>query len=124
MSFTFQFDEQERYEFAYCYPYTYSTMQQYIHNLPLELVSHQVIGHTLQKRNLDLLTIGTGDRTVVVMARVHPGETPASFIMEGFLDFVTNQDCAHAAFLREKATLKIVPMLNPDGVALGNYRQA
>ena len=99
-------------------------MQQYIHNLPLELVSHQVIGHTLQKRNLDLLTIGTGDRTVVVMARVHPGETPASFIMEGFLDFVTNQDCAHAAFLREKATLKIVPMLNPDGVALGNYRQA
>lgn len=122
LSFTFQFDEQERYEFAYCYPYTYSTMQQYIHNLPLELVTHQVIGHTLQKRNLDLLTVGTGDRTVVVMARVHPGETPASFIMEGFLDFVTNQDCALAAFLREKATLKIVPMLNPDGVALGNYR--
>ena len=66
LSFTFQFDHQERYEFAYCYPYTYSTMQEYIHNMPIELVSHQVIGQTLQKRNLDLLTIGTGERTVVV----------------------------------------------------------
>ena len=103
-----------------------------------------MIGKTLQKRNLDLLTIGTGSRHVVVMARVHPGETPASFIMEGFLDFVTNSECALACFLREKCTLKgwigrqstilsklnnfgqfetkVIPMLNPDGVALGNYR--
>ena len=59
---------------------------------------------------------------LIVMARVHPGETPASFIMEGFLDFVTSHECALASFLREKVTLKVVPMLNPDGVALGNYR--
>ena len=32
--------------------------------------------------------------------RVHPGETPASFIMEGFLDFITNIECELASFLR------------------------
>jgi murein tripeptide amidase MpaA len=56
------------------------------------------------------------------MARVHPGETPASFIMEGFLDFISSPTCELARFLRSIVTFKIIPMLNPDGVALGNYR--
>ena len=45
------------------------------------------------ERNIDLLTIGSGERHIVVMARVHPGESPASFIMEGFLEFITSEDC-------------------------------
>ena len=56
------------------------------------------------------------------MARVHPGETPASFIMEGFLEFITSLECELASFLRSKVKFKVIPMLNPDGVALGNYR--
>lgn len=90
-------------------------------------------------------------RAVVVTARVHPGETGASWMMEGFLDFLLgDSDDARLlrdAFvfkvrkvLREKsrrlmrrripvgvyfcviALLEVVPMLNPDGVIVGNYR--
>tara|TARA_B110000285_G_scaffold215951_1_gene262782 strand:- start:876 stop:1169 length:294 start_codon:yes stop_codon:yes gene_type:complete len=36
------------------------------------------------------LTEGTFKKHVIVTARVHPGETVASFIMEGFIKFITS----------------------------------
>lgn len=57
----------------------------------------------------------------VISARVHPGEAPASLVMHGLLSFLTSSH-AKAAALRERAIIKLVPMLNPDGVFLGNYR--
>lgn len=36
------------------------------------------------------LTEGTPKKHIIVTARVHPGETVASFIMEGFLKFITS----------------------------------
>ena len=60
-------------------------------------------------------------KVVFIMARVHPGETPASFVIQGLLDFlVSSHDIA--ASLREFVVFKIIPMLNPDGVFLGNQR--
>jgi len=62
-----------------------------------------------------------GKRCIVISARVHPGETPASWMMRGFLDFITgNSD--EARTLRSQFVFKIVPMLNPDGVQFGNNR--
>lgn len=60
-------------------------------------------------------------RCVVISARVHPGETPASWMMRGILDFLTGES-AEARVLRSLFVFKIVPMLNPDGVAFGNNR--
>lgn len=53
--------------------------------------------------------------------RVHPGETPASWMMKGTLDFLTS-DCSQAQMLRQVYVIFIVPMLNPDGVIYGNNR--
>jgi murein tripeptide amidase MpaA len=52
---------------------------------------------------------------------VHPGETPASFVLEGILNFLS-QDTHQARVLLDSFVFKIVPMLNPDGVARGYYR--
>lgn len=41
--------------------------------------------------------------------------------MKGFLDFLTS-DSGPAKELRDKFIFKIVPMLNPDGVIVGNNR--
>ena len=54
-------------------------------------------------------------------ARVHPGETNASWMCRGALRFLTGPSPAAAA-LRERFVFKVVPMLNPDGVVLGNTR--
>lgn len=58
---------------------------------------------------------------VFVTARVHPGESNASYMVKGLIDYLLS-DCKEAALLRKKFVFKIVPMLNPDGVIYGNYR--
>lgn len=54
-------------------------------------------------------------------ARVHPGESNASYMMQGTLEYLVSDD-EGARYLRENFIFKIVPMLNPDGVTIGNYR--
>ena len=59
---------------------------------------------------------------IIVCSRVHPGETNASFIMQGFINFITSSTSKEAHDLRKRYIIKIVPMTNPDGVIVGNYR--
>ena len=60
-------------------------------------------------------------RAIVLTARVHPGESNSSFIMEGIIKFLTSNS-KEAKVLRQNYIFKIIPMLNPDGVIYGNYR--
>jgi len=52
---------------------------------------------------------------------VHPGESNASWMMRGVINYLISDD-PKAAFLRDTYVFKIIPMLNPDGVIVGNYR--
>lgn len=60
-------------------------------------------------------------RAIILTSRVHPGESNASFIMAGILEHLVSEEDG-AKFLRNNYVFKIVPMLNPDGVIIGNYR--
>ena len=60
-------------------------------------------------------------KSIILTARVHPGETNSSFIMNGVVEFLISDD-EKAEFLRNTFVFKIIPMLNPDGVIVGNYR--
>uniref|UniRef100_A0A8C9N4F8 AGBL carboxypeptidase 2 n=1 Tax=Serinus canaria TaxID=9135 RepID=A0A8C9N4F8_SERCA len=79
------------------------------------------VQNTLAGNTVPLLTITgpgstAGKRVVVVSARVG-----SSWAMRGFLDFLLSPH-KDAQLLRRLFIFEVVPMLNPDGVVVGNSR--
>lgn len=58
---------------------------------------------------------------VFVLGRVHPGECQSSYVVEGVLNFLARESEQRTRLLR-RFNVVVLPMLNPDGVFLGNYR--
>ena len=59
----------------------------------------------------------------MLSARVHPGEPPGSFLMEGFIRAIISP--SNAIIVQKLLTIAevhVVPMHNPDGVIIGNSR--
>ena len=61
-------------------------------------------------------------KAIFVTARVHPGETSASTVFEGFLKSLIEQ-CEYSPVLANYI-VHMVPCMNPDGVVCGNYRSS
>ncbi|XP_069888429.1 cytosolic carboxypeptidase 2 [Dipodomys merriami] len=136
LTWTIQFPhDQDTCFLAHFYPYTYTDLQCHllaIANNPVQsqFCKFRALCRSLAGNTVYLLTItnpsktpqeAAAKRAVVLSARVHPGESNSSWIMKGFLDFILS-DSPDAQILRDIFVFKVVPMLNPDGVIVGNYR--
>jgi len=90
------------------------------------IVKRKTLTESPGKNYVDMVTITNfkskkQKKIIFITARVHPGETPASFVCEGIINYLIGNS-EDAAKLRDYFVFKIVPMLNPDGVINGNYR--
>ncbi|XP_055899492.1 cytosolic carboxypeptidase 2-like isoform X28 [Biomphalaria glabrata] len=136
MTWTIQFKhDRDTVYFSHCYPYTYTDLQNYLLDLtndPIKsrICKQRVLCRTLAGNLVYVITITSASqnpedmkhkKAVVVTSRVHPGESNSSWMLKGFLDFVTSSS-PDAKLLRDSFIFKVVPMLNPDGVIVGNYR--
>lgn len=59
---------------------------------------------------------------IVINSRSHPGETSSSWVTDGLLEMLVSDEKYHQWMLEANVCFKIVPMLNKDGVFMGNYR--
>jgi len=87
--------------------------------------SVETLGLSPQGRAIDMLTFGEpgeGKRNCWIIARQHPSETMSGYLLEGFLDRLSDPEDAVARALLSKSVIRIVPNMNPDGVALGHSR--
>jgi murein tripeptide amidase MpaA len=112
--------------YSYFAPYSHERHQDLIaRSLAAEGVHHHLLGHTLDGRDLDLLQIGEPAkhlRTCWIIARQHPGETMAEWLVEGLLARLLDPEDPVARSLRQRAVFNIVPNMNPDGSFRGNLR--
>lgn len=60
-------------------------------------------------------------KAVIISARIHPGETHSSYLIEGFIRELLKNNQQYE-ILRKMFVFYVIPMLNPDGVIIGNYR--
>lgn len=58
---------------------------------------------------------------ILIIGRQHPGETHSSFIIHGLINYLLSPHPA-VQQLRDLFEIWIIPIANPDGVVLGNYR--
>ena len=138
LSFEYEFEyENDIVYFAYAPPYTYSKLLELLKELKMDckqnnkIFKEEILCKTLSGLDLPILTItekigsvkirNKKKPIVIVTARIHPGETSGSFLMEGFLRYISSSSLS-AHKLCQNVIFKIIPMLNPDGVLLGNYR--
>ena len=125
---------------AHCYPYTYTDLQCQLAALEADpvrkhYVRRETLTHSLAGNACDLLTITSPvpggaaagadalkrRKGALLSARVHPGETNASWMMKGAIDYLTGPSL-DARVLRDNFVFKVVPMLNPDGVIVVSMR--
>ena len=106
--------------FAYFAPYTMAMHESLVARIALQPgVTHRTLGLSLDGQAIDALTIGKGEKPVWLIARQHPGEPMAEWWMEGALDWLASPA---AAELLAKATVHVVPNMNPDGTRRGHLR--
>lgn len=82
----------------------------------------EAVGTTLDGHDLERIEVGRGSKPIWIVARQHPGEAMAEWFVEGLLDRLLDPDDALARWLRERATFRIVPNMNPDGTLRGHLR--
>ena len=109
-------------------PYTYTYLQTRIaewHSRPG--VTVDTIGFSHEGRPLQLLHItdpsvpAQQKLRLWVHGRQHPSESPASYLVDGLVDYLT-EDSPEGRSLRQQIDAYVLPFANPDGVVKGLSR--
>ena len=82
------------------------------------------LGSTVDGRDLNLVVVGnpSAQKKVWIIARQHPGETMAEWLVEGTLNALLDPSNPIARAILDEAVLYVVPNMNPDGSVRGNLR--
>lgn len=100
-------------------------LQNYLNELKKLGLKIEEVGRSYQNREIYQLEWGRGALKVFMWSQMHGDESTATNAVIDMLAFLqTNKNIAWAKDLESKITLRIVPMLNPDGEEAFTRRNA
>ena len=82
------------------------------------------LGSTIDGRDLNVVVVGNpaAEKKIWIIARQHPGESMAEWLVEGTLNALLDPANPLARAILDKAVVYVVPNMNPDGSVRGNLR--
>lgn len=80
-----------------------------------------VIGNSVEGRPIQLAKNENRKEVILLLGRQHPAEVPGALVMRDFVNVILG-DSSLARQFRDRFTLLIIPLMNPDGVANGHWR--
>ena len=107
--------------YAYFAPYPMERLERALAKLGRKVGAQiEALGTSTEGRPVYLANLGNADaeRTMWIIAAQHPGETPASWFVHGLMRRLSRGDAAVRKLLAT-TQLCLVPLVNPDGAALG-----
>ncbi|MBC7000146.1 DUF2817 domain-containing protein [Cytophaga sp. FL35] len=72
------------------------------------------VGFSVQQKNIHTITLGTGKTKILMWSQMHGNESTTTKAVFDFINFLRT-DAESAQQIVENCTVKIIPMLNPDG---------
>lgn len=104
LSFSHTFWTNQPTEFSFCFPYTYERHEHFYNHVRSifedysgEIVyEDQTLAMSRQGRPIRLVSITNNNQpayvkpVILVTSRVHPSESPSSYVAEGIVNFLTN----------------------------------
>ncbi|WP_394780644.1 M14-type cytosolic carboxypeptidase [Undibacterium sp.] len=111
--------------YAYFEPYSWERHLALLGSVEHSALARLVdLGNTVDGRDLNMVVVGdpSAKKKVWIIARQHPGETMAEWLVEGTLTALLDPANPIARRILDNAVLYIVPNMNPDGAYRGNLR--
>ena len=84
-------------------------------------VSTRVLGYSVQERPIHVAETVRKLEGIVLIGRQHPPEVTGAIAMRPFVDTVFG-DTPLATRFRDRYSVIVIPLVNPDGVVLGHWR--
>lgn len=84
-------------------------------------VHTSLLGRSVQGRPIRIAETGAQPEFILMIGRQHPPEVTGAIGMQAFLETVFS-NTAQARRFRQRYQLGVVPLMNPDGVANGHWR--
>jgi hypothetical protein len=72
-------------------PYTVKFYRQYLEKVSLDVSK---LTRSLAGLDLPLISVGNGEKIVIVVGRVHPGESNSSWVVHGLLKYLQSANAS------------------------------
>ncbi|WP_423999679.1 M14 family metallopeptidase [Maribacter sp. IgM3_T14_3] len=92
---------------------TYDHVNEFLSSLP-DIFVIKIEGESVRKESIKSITFGDGPKKILMWSQMHGNESTTTKAVVDLLSYF-NQDSTDVLKLVEECTVKIIPILNPDG---------